>query len=166
MWRHSLWPLLSLAVVLSILSPAPEAVHSQPAQHRLPAYDPWRVVAGDVPGPEDFVAPSGLAVDERGNLYVVDSHHRRVGKFGPEGQPLAVYGTLGSGEGHFMEPNGVAVDAGGTIYVTDPPTGRILRIAADGHFLDSWGGPASPFKAPRGLSLDSDGNLWVADPGA
>ena len=58
----------------------------------------WRT-AGE---PHRLARPSGLAVDEQGDLYVVDRSNRRVQKFDPDGKFLLHWDRLGAEEEPFL----------------------------------------------------------------
>lgn len=76
--------------------------------------------------------PRGLAVDDRGRLYVVDTVNQAVRVYLPSddpNSPAPVYGFSfgieGIDDGAFEFPNGVAVDTKGRIYVTDRENNRV-----------------------------------------
>ena len=50
------------------------------------------VLLAGKPTPRDF-----LAVDAQGNVYAVDRYNNRIQKISPNGEPLAQWGTNGSG---------------------------------------------------------------------
>lgn len=73
-----------------------------------------------------FDAPSSVAVDTAGNVYVADSGDNLIRKITPAGvvTTLAGSGSVGSTNGtgtaaSFNDPTGVAVDAAGHVYVAD-----------------------------------------------
>jgi len=62
---------------------------------------------GDVDTEDEHLAfnyPSDVAVDEDGNIYVLDSANARVQKFGPDGKYLATIGRKGQGPGELEYP--------------------------------------------------------------
>jgi DNA-binding beta-propeller fold protein YncE len=75
--------------------------------------------------------PRGLAVDDIGRLYVVDTVNQLVRIYTPPkdaNQPpdyATSFGSLGDQDGQFAYPNGVAVDSRDRIYVTDRENGRL-----------------------------------------
>jgi DNA-binding beta-propeller fold protein YncE len=145
-------------------------------------------VIGEGPGSASgqLDGPRGIAVDQRGNVYVADLTNSRVEVFAPDGTPLRTIGSFGGGEGQFNEPRGVAVDSQGNVYVTDTWNARVQKFGPDGAFLKSWGGgadlgggryatmnaddaanQANPlgFFGPRGVAVDQEGNVYIADTG-
>jgi DNA-binding beta-propeller fold protein YncE len=66
-----------------------------------------------------------VAVDARGNVYVVDYLNNRIQVFTGTGVYLNQWGTTGSGPGQFLNPVGIAVDRNGNVYVADTNNSRI-----------------------------------------
>jgi len=69
--------------------------------------------------------PAGIAVDAKGDVYVVDSGNNRVLELaaGSTSQTVAAFGGLD-------HPDDIAVDDAGDIYVTEPGHHRVLELAA------------------------------------
>jgi hypothetical protein len=124
-----------------------------------------------------------IALDDRGNLYIVDSRFNLLRRVDGAGviTTLAGTGRKGfSGDGGpataatFNDLDGVAVDARGNIYLADTGNGRIRRIdrrgiittiAGPGENGSSGnGGPAihASFYAEH-VCVDPAGNLYFAD---
>jgi hypothetical protein len=108
-------------------------------------------------------------VDGAGNIYVADTDNHRIQKLGPDGTPLAQWGSLGSAPGQFEYPQGIALDGAGNIYVADTNNNRIQKLAPDGTPLAQWGeggtGPGQ-FDWPRNVTLDDTRNIYVTDNGS
>ncbi len=98
-----------------------------------------------------------LAVDGRGNFYVLGSFARAVFKFDSDGKFVDTIGSEGSEPGQFSAVQALAVDSQGRIYVSDSKGVQVF--APDGRYLDN-------FKIPRnvvsGMAFDSADNLWIA----
>ena len=131
--------------------------------------------------------PVGLALDQRGNLFIADSGNNRIRKVDTRGIITTVagsgtyYGDSGDGgpatEARLSFPFGVAVGRRGSIYIADTgnnrlrevtPSGTILALAGSGQGgFSGDGGPAieAELLAPEAVSLDKAGDLLVADTG-
>jgi hypothetical protein len=130
--------------------------------------------------------PTALALDKRGDLFVVDADNSAVREVRPDGTITTVAGTgtkgfAGDGgpatHAALDHPNGIAVADDGTLFIADrgnsrirkvTPDGTITTIAGDGKL--GWAGDGEPplhgeFKYVAYLSLDTDGSLLIADQG-
>jgi hypothetical protein len=128
-------------------------------------------------------APSGVAVDTAGNLFIADSGNSRVRKVTSSGviSTVAGNGTQGfSGDGgpatsaQLNAPSGVAVDTAGNLFIASfnncvrkvTPSGVISTVAGNGiGGFSGDGGPATSaqLNAPSGVAVDTAGNLFIAD---
>lgn len=134
-----------------------------------------------------FSAPSAVAPDPRGRLYVADSGNHRIRLMTSVPGYIGYYSIFtfaGSSEGSadgptalagFRNPTGVATDGEETVYVADTGNHTIRKIAngvvttvaglagsagnADGF------GSAARFNAPTAMVVDARGNLYVCDTG-
>lgn len=104
------------------------------------------VVIGDPMREFGFIA--GLAVDDAGRIYVLDSMAREIRVFDPDGKFLSAFAQRGSGPGELNSPSAVLIGGGDTILVPDVPNGRVQRFLTDGS-------PAgqSPMDLARGFPL-------------
>ena len=73
----------------------------------------------------NLVRPKGVAVDDEGNVYVVESYYDHLLVFNNAGDFLMPIGGTGSGVGNFYLPSGVWADAHNRIYVADMFNGRV-----------------------------------------
>lgn len=114
-----------------------------------------RAFGGPGSGPGQFRAPSGIAVDVRGRVWVADTGNDRVQAFTHDGALVRVLA------GRLKAPEGVAVDAAGNVYVADTGNRRVVQFSWWGGFVREFGG----LDRPRGLALDHAGRLLVDDTG-
>jgi sugar lactone lactonase YvrE len=85
-----------------------------------------------------FNFPFGVAVDDRGNLYVVDAGNDKIRKITPAGvvSTFAGTGDRGAEDGSaatatFDGPLGIAVDSSGNVLVADEGNQTIRKITRD-----------------------------------
>lgn len=108
-----------------------------------------------------FTAPSAVAVDQAGNLYVADSNTGNIYKT-TAGSTTAAVAVSG-----FSAPSAVAVDGQGNLYVADTGNAEIVEVPYISS-SSSYGTPSvllSGVSGPSGLALDQLGDLYVADSG-
>jgi sugar lactone lactonase YvrE len=74
----------------------------------------------------NLVRPKGVASDDEGNVYIVESMHDTLLVFDPQGRLLLSIGGTGREVGKFYLPAGVWVDARNRVYVADMFNGRIV----------------------------------------
>jgi tripartite motif-containing protein 71 len=116
---------------------------------------------GDVGG--DMNQPSGIAVDNAGNVYVANSAFNRIDKFDSSGNFIRAWGrdvveggitgfetcvagvstceagTTGTGNGMMSSPEGIALGLHGEVYVADAGNSRIQEFTTEGNFIRMWG---------------------------
>ena len=112
-----------------------------------------------------FRHPTGLAADEKGNLYVSETFQGTVKRVSPQGQVI----TLASG---LSEPMGLCWHDG-VLYVAESGGNRILKIdgsknvspLAGSGSAGSADGPAgqASFSGPKGVAVGKNGAVYVAD---
>jgi len=115
----------------------------------------------------------GIAVDDKGYLYVSDSEKEFIWKYTPTGErdTLGGNGVLsesGAGIGYVMHPRGMSFD-GTYLLVTDTGHNQVKRLATDAvascYLFINGPSPADPFESPLDSDSDELGNIYVADTG-
>ena len=131
-----------------------------------------------------LAGPSGIAVDDTGNVYIADLGNSKVRKISVSGTITTIGGTGGHGFGGdggpatsaiFSNPYDVAVDYLGNVYIADAgnsrvrminPTGIISTVAgstSSGYSGDGGAATAAELFSDKGVSIDRCGNLYISD---
>lgn len=74
----------------------------------------------------NFVRPKGVAVDNEGHVYVIESYYDHLLVFGPRGEFLLPIGGTGHATGKFYLPSGVWTDNRNRVFVADMFNGRVV----------------------------------------
>jgi len=139
-----------------------------------------------------FNKPSGIAVDQAGNVYVTEVSNNTLRKIDPTGMVTTLAGQSEDTDGdgypdggyadglgsaaRFNGPSGLAIDTDGNLYVADTansiirkvtPAGDVTTLAGratDDGSADGVGNEAR-FKSPEGVAVDRAGNVYVGDTG-
>ena len=141
----------------------------------------------------DMNAPTSVAVDSSGNLYIADTGNNVIRLVTSSTGVISTFAGIGqtsgySGDGQLATeaklygPAGVALDSSGNLYIADQRNCAIRRVDAkslvistvvgrEGGYVDCEesgdGGPATSarLKYPLGIAFDAAGNLYIADRG-
>ena len=149
-------------------------------------------VAGGNPGTADgtgsaaqFHYPSGVAVDNHGNVYVADTNNATIRTVTTPAGVVTTLAGSAAGSGYvdgtgsaarFFQPAGIAVDANGNTYVQEQVNETIRKITPAGVVTTLAGsvgnpgsadgtGTAAQFNFPCAVAVDINGNVYVADAG-
>ena len=114
-------------------------------------------------GTEQMVCPSGIAIDDMDNIYVISKH--KLQKFTSSGELIKCVGQWGSKEGEFDVPRGVTL-YNNQVYVSDCDNHRIQVFDLDLNFIQSIGSRGEgrgELESPLDTKFDSTGNMYIAD---
>ena len=131
-----------------------------------------------------FLAPSSVAMDSGGNVYVADKNNNTIRKVTSGGGVTTLAGLAGipaSSDGtgsaaRFNLPAGVSVDGSGNVYVADQNNSIIRKVTPSGVVTTLAGlagssgssdgtGSAARFHLPSSVAVNSSGIIYVADNG-
>jgi sugar lactone lactonase YvrE len=101
-------------------------------------------------------APTGIAFDASGNLYIADSGNNRIRKVSNG----TITTLVGGGSITLNSPAAVAVDSSGNVYIADTGNG-IVRKWSNGVTTTV---ASTGLSSPSGIAVDGSGNLYITDP--
>lgn len=129
--------------------------------------------------------PTGVAVDDAGNLFIADRDNQRIRRVDASTGVITTVAGNGnrgfSGDGgaataaSLDTPYGVAVDGAGNFVFTDTGNGRLRRVDASTGIITTFAGngtanysgdgfdATSASLAPYAVAVDSIGNLFISD---
>ncbi len=129
-----------------------------------------------------FSCPTGVAIDNAGDVFLADAANNTIRKVAPDGQVTTLAGRAevsGTADGtgktaRFNWPTGVAVDSAGIVYVADMANNTIRRVTSAGEVTTLAGlagqagsadgtGNAAGLNGPYSVAIDGAGNIIVAD---
>jgi sugar lactone lactonase YvrE len=129
-----------------------------------------------------FAAPTGIAVDSAGNIFLSDMDGYTIREITPGGYVRTIAGLAGhrgtadgvGSQARFYQPAGIALDRTGNIYVADSGNSTIRKITTTGIVTTFAGqagingsadglGPQARFQTPYGIVVDGAGNIYVTD---
>ena len=117
--------------------------------------------------PGDFAAPTNVALDNDGNVYVTDTLNSRVEIFDADGHFISTFGKAGDGPGYLFRPKGIAIDSDGHIWVADQYQDRVQVFNRDGQLLtyigDTHANGPGQFKALVGIAIDKQNRVFTTE---
>jgi TonB family protein len=134
-----------------------------------------------------FNAPTGLAVNRSGDIFVADAGRSLIYKVSSNGTMMTIFAGDGSdgfrGDGgsalsaELNVPYDLAIDDAGNLFVADTGNSRVRKITPGGiistvagNGIEGWSGDggsasAAQLNKPLGIAVDSSGVLYIADTG-
>ena len=115
----------------------------------------------------------GLAMDDKGNIYVTDTANHEVRQYGRGEETTGIVVAGGNGEGNRLNqlrwPHYVFVDGEGAVYVSEMWNHRVtkwVKGAAEGIIVAGGRGAGNDtmqLSAPQGVFVDAEGTVYVAE---
>lgn len=130
-----------------------------------------------------FNAPSGIAIDGSGNLYVADTDNNTIRVIAPNGDVATLAGLAGASgaadgpgaKARFTHPSALTIQ-GSAAYVLDTDNGTVRKVTfagqvttvaglagADGTKGTDGSGGTALFAAPSGITATDAGAFYIAD---
>lgn len=115
-------------------------------------------------GDGQFRSPSGIAIDEQGNVYVSDYGNNRIQVFSSDGAFIRSFGRSGSGPKQFREPRGIEAFRG-LLYVADSGNRRVQILSYDGVYMGETAirTKKDEMKSPVDVAVDVQNRIYVID---
>lgn len=130
----------------------------------------------------ELFQPSDIAVDTKGNVYLLDASNLRIRKINTLGiiSTIAGGGTANSGQAtnaYLANPYGLAIDNQGNVYFAEADSNRIRKINTSGILSTIAGNGVAGFSGdggqataaeinfPEGVAIDILGNIYISDNG-
>jgi sugar lactone lactonase YvrE len=145
--KRSIWLLYELALVSLAVSPSA-------------AQQPTFLSQKVTPADEYTFGIEGPAVDDKGNLYVVNfGKQGTIGKLAPGASQSELFATLPEGS------VGVAIrfDRDGRMFVADYKKHNIFLLGTDGTTIETYF-HSDDFNQPNDMTIAADGTIYASDP--
>lgn len=144
--------------VLYVASPQAGAVTVISPPGRIEA-----VIRPQVPEGQRPLKLAGIAVTDRGDIWLSDADNHRVFLINQKGEFIGVIGEgkQAAGEHGFNTPAGLALDGLGNLYVVDTGNHEVKKYSPIGVFLSTIG--ADRLAEPKAVALADDGHIYVSD---
>lgn len=136
-------------------------------------------IAGSSPGFADGDAstskldtPSGVAVDDGGNVFIADTGNNAIRRIDPQGMlsTIAGHNEETADESRLRHPVALVVTHDRFLFVTEAagvkritPDGTVQNYAGSATGFAEGAGTNARFSDPGGIAIDREGNLLVAD---
>ena len=104
-------------------------------------------------------APSSIATDAGGNVWVTNAGNASVTKLDNTGAVV-----INSTAGGFSSPSAIAIDASGNAWVANAGNNTVTRLNSAGTSGAVYS--ANGLNAPKSIAIDGSGDVWVANGGS
>ena len=124
------------------------------------------VIGGRGNGNGKFQCITGIAIDNKGYLYVADRDLHCIQKLTMNGQFVSQFGSEGTAEGQFKAPRGLVLSQSELLFVCDSDNHRIqvLKNELFSYTFGQYGKKRGYFNDPRDLTLNSnEDQLFITD---
>lgn len=155
-WRIGHW--LSVTIMLTVC--LPKLLASQQHWHLI---EDLRI-GGAEDGPTSFNDVRDIAVDAKGQIFILDFKTQEIRLFDPTGKFVRLVGRTGAGPGEFNEPNGIVLAPDGTLWVNDYNNARFDIFKGDGSFARQMLVPGWGYGWRWGSTFDHQGRLMEVIP--
>lgn len=132
--------------------------------------------------------PTGLALDERGNLFITDSGNNRIRRVDADSSVITTFAGNGNAnedkdnvvatETSLTNPFGLTIDKAGNLYMLQIESFRVRRIDANTKIISTFAGSGRPGVSmdgeqakqanliPIAIAMDNQDNLLIVDTNA
>jgi sugar lactone lactonase YvrE len=142
------------------------------ASHRVEVFDSasgGNAYLGSFGENDDLPSPSGIGVDNRARIYVVDAQRDQILRYSSwtdKPEVIRILGDPGTELGQFDDPQQITLSARSDVYVADRKNVRVQWIASTGLARGGFGvgdlGPPA-FGSPHGIARDPvTGQVYVS----
>ena len=143
-----------------------EGQHIRGSPFPVTVQSPVEIVRTSILTIDGLKGPSGVAVNQQGEVVVTEWSGHCLSTFKPNGEKVRSFCTCGSHQ-DLQSPCGVAVDGNGCILVADYSRHQIKKFTAQGKLLAAVGeegnGPLQ-FYYPRGIAVNTtNGRVYVGN---
>ena len=158
----------TIAAAINIAkSPAQNVAKLNYLQSATPAFSPslnvntapgaWTIAMTYTGG--GINAPSSVAVDQSGNIWLTNPGKSSVTKLDPTGAPLS--GTGGFTPAGLSSPNAIAIDQNGSAWVANSGNNTVSQLSPSGTAGTIVAG--NGLNAPHAVAVDAVGSIFVAN---